>query len=178
MISQSGGFHFELEGAAGLDKLFAAFDNAASRKGMRWAVRDAHKVVFDAVRAHIERLSPSSKISEGPSLRSRMIAALKLRVRRRNPVGTYAMDVKFVDSEAHGLVHYPQGASSSLLTRKTTGRRTFIPAALEFGHGSDKASAARPFMAPAVDASQSQCNAVLSKRLREELDRLVREHAR
>jgi hypothetical protein len=106
--------------------------------------------------------------------------AVKLRARRRNPAGTYAMDVLFAEPEAAGLVHYPRGASSSLATKKTTGHRTFIPAALEFGHKdrSGKPVAAKPFMGPAVDASRRQTEAELSRTLARELDRLVAEHRR
>jgi hypothetical protein len=179
-VSQSGGFHFEIEGAKELDRLFLQFDRVSARKGLRRAVRDAHRVVFKSIKQHIADLTSAVDDRRGPGLRARMQKAIRLRAKRKNKTGTYAVDAIFVNSEAAGLVSYPRGAHSSLETKKTQGRRTFIPAALEFGHKDrqGKPVAPKPFMGPAVDSSRREAEAALKANLARELDRLVEEHRR
>ena len=66
------------------------------------------------------------------------------------------------------LVYYPKGASSSLSTRKTTGRRSYIPAAIEFGHGN---AAPIPFLRKAWFARQRQALDVVLKTMRDGVER-------
>lgn len=161
-----------IEGAKELEAMFAKFNNTAGRKGIRRAVRTAHRVVLDQIKANVRSLSHRHGKVDVVPLRSRMLKALKLRAARKQQAGRYKMDVLFADPEANRLVHYPKGASTSLGTKKTMGTRSFVPAALQFGHGANKQEAAVPFFSQAVDQARQRCQMVLQEELKKELIRL------
>ena len=156
---------FQIDGLDALQRQMETLGPRVAKRVVRTACRAAMKPLHAEVKRRIAALPSSGRAGPLGSLKKRMLRALKLRVAKHQPRGQYAMDVIFVDPESAGLVHYPKGAATSLTTRKTTGTRTFIPAALEFGHGSDRQGSARPFFRPAVDTMRPEVQRVLEKEL-------------
>lgn len=151
-----------------IERLLGSMDKVLARKPVRVAARAAQKIVHRSIVSHINALSASGR--PGPSLRARMAKSLSIRAARKNPPGTYRMDVRFKNPEQYGLVYYPKGSSTSLSTGKTSGRRTFVPFALEYGHGSSKEAAARPFMRPGITAAEPTAERELNSVLWRELE--------
>lgn len=166
---------FRLEGADGLERLIASLPAKMAKKGIRRAVRIAHRIVYDSILQKIQAL-PSSGLLKRRSLKLAMLLNFRIRTPRRQQSGTYAMEAAFENAESAGLVHYAQGSHASIAgTRAKETGRSFIPAALEYGHGSSKEAAARPFMRPGFESAQDKTQRTLAAELANELDLIVRE---
>lgn len=177
---------FQIEGARELERLIASMPAKLAKKGLRRAVRTAHRVIYESIVRRIAALPDSGRLDRR-SLKLAMLMSFRVRAPRRQKAGTYSMDAVFVDSEAAGLVYYRQGAHSKVAfnakdrhgnlvdIRGGEVGRTFVPFALEYGHGSNKAAAARPFMRPGVEAAQTEAARTLATQTAHELDKLVRE---
>jgi len=146
-----------LIGGKEMEAKLLSLERNVGKKIVRAAVRNAQKSLLPYVKGAL------MGISKGGGMAQRMAAALQVRAPKRQQKGSYAIHLQFKD--APGLVSYPKGASSSLSTKVTTGKRSFIPAAIEYGHGMTKEASARPFMRPAVDATIGLRMKILSKGL-------------
>jgi hypothetical protein len=67
--------------------------------------------------------------------------------------------------------YYPVGASSSLRSRKTTGKKSYIPAAIEYGH--DEARPI-PYIRAAWAATRQRDVQIMGKRLKEGIEREIK----
>ena len=134
-----------LIGGKEMEAKLLSLERNVGKKVVRAAVRDAQKALLPYVKGAL------MGISKGGGMAQKMAAALQVRAPRRQMKGGYAIHLQFKD--VPGLVSYPKGASSSLSTKVTTGKGSYIPAAIEYGHGATKEAAARPFMRPAADAT-------------------------
>jgi len=182
----------KIDGLKELDALVQSMPKNLAKKGIRRAVKRAHAVVYEAIRSRIEGL-PNSGLLKRRSLKLAMLMAWRQRPARHRRAGTYAIDGYFEDPEAAGLVHYRRGAHTPLARdvpdrhgrlRRRRGAevgRSFIPAALEFGHaapgqaGGTKIAAAVPFMRPGIDQAKEPAGQVLEAEMKKELDDLVRQ---
>jgi len=71
------------------------------------------------------------------------------------------------------FIGYSKGSAFSMAESRTkkgkvyhkqvSGKRSFVPAAIEFGHGKNKEQAARPFMRPAADVTVRKRIDILTK---------------
>jgi hypothetical protein len=169
---------FQVDGAVRLEQVIASMPAKLAKKGIRRAVRAAHRLVYESIVRKIQSL-PDSGLLKRRSLKLAMLMSFRRRTPRRQRPGTFAMDAVFEDPEAAGLVYYPAGSSSKVsfspagVVRGAESGRAFIPAALEFGHGSDKAAAARPFMRSGVAAVKTVAERTLAAEMARELDALV-----
>lgn len=171
---------FQLTGAAELERLIASMPAKLAKKGIRRAVRVAHRIIYESVLAKINAL-PSSGLLKRRSLKLAMLLNFRIKAPKRQQPGTYAMDAGFNNAESAGLVHYRHGSATAVSYTggerkigKETGR-SFIPAALEYGHGSNKESAARPFMRPGVEEARDRAQRTLEVEIVKELNAIVRE---
>ena len=137
----------QIEGAKELENKLLQLERKVGKKIVRTGVRTAQKSLIPVIKGSL------MAISRGGGMAEKIAKALTVKAARRNPRGTYAVNVQLKDDPA--FLHYPKGSFSSLDTGKTTGKRSYIPAAIEYGHGSNKEQAARPFMRPAADATES-----------------------
>lgn len=155
----------ELKGAKELEKKLLQLETKVGRKIVRSAVRNAQKAMIPTVKGYL------AGISKGGGMVQRISKALTVRAQKRNPKGTYSVHVTIKPDPA--FVGYSKGSAFSLAESTTkkgkvyhkqvSGKRSYVPAAIEFGHGKNKEQAARPFMRPAADVTISKRIKILSK---------------
>lgn len=171
-----------IQGMQEFERLIDSMPKKLAAKGIRKAVKAAIKVVRETIFQRITGLRNSGILGRR-SLKAAMMTSFQVRPPKRQRSGRYSMDAVFVDPEGAGLVYYPKGSATQLFYSggalvKTTGSgtgRSFIPFALEYGHGSNKEQAARPFMRPGVAEAAPKAEKVLSDTIKTELDAIVRE---
>lgn len=151
----------QIEGAKELENKLLQLERKVGKKIVRTGVRNAQKSLLSVIKANL------SAISKGGGMAQKIAKALTVRAARRNPKGTYSVNVQ-IKSQPE-FVYYPKGSFSSLGTRKTQGKRSYVPAAIEFGHGQSKEQAARPYMRPAADATEKSRIKILSDYVRSEI---------
>jgi len=132
-----------LIGGKELERKLLELEKKVGKKIVRPAVRNAQKVLLVAIKQRL------NFIAKGGGMAQKISKALTVRAQKKQKKGSYSINVQLKNDPA--FIHYSKGASSSLTTGKTTGKRTYAPAAIEFGHGKNKEQAARPFMRPAAD---------------------------
>lgn len=110
-------------------------------KAQKTVVRKAVRIALKPMQTEARRKAVSVVGGETGSLLARhvVIAAPK----RQRP-GTYALHVQM----RRGVPEFVHVTKDS--------KQHYLPTAIEFGHGSDKASAARPFLRPAAHGRQDQ----------------------
>lgn len=144
-----------LEGGKELENKLAELEKKVSKKIVRTGVRKAQKVLLTAIKMRL------NWIAKGGGMAEKISKALQVRAPKKQRRGGYAINVQLKSDPA--FIHYPKGASSSLSTGKTSGKRSYIPAAIEYGHGQNKEQAARPYMRPAADMTARQRIEILRK---------------
>jgi len=144
-----------LEGMKELEAKLLQLERKVSKKIVRSAVRKAQKALIPTIKGYLEG------ISTGGGMAQKISKALTVRAAKRNRKGSYAVHVTLNPDPS--FLSYPQGSSSNLATRQTSGKRSYAPAAIELGHGKNKEQAARPYMRPAADATVNQRIRILTK---------------
>lgn len=167
---------FVIEGAAELDRNLATLGSRIERSVIRRAVREAQQPMLKAAQANARALHRGSgglfaagedDLSMSELLaRNIVIAAPKRQIRH-----SYSLHVQ-MRRDVPEFVHAAKGARSIVgFNRDGSVRRgrtigvTYIPAAIEYGHGSSKEKAARPFMRPAADSTRNEVMARLAREL-------------
>jgi HK97 gp10 family phage protein len=146
-----------LIGGKELESKLAAIEKKVSKKIVRQGVRKAQKALIPSIKMYL------AGISKGGGMAEKISKALQVRATRKQKRGSYSINVQLKNDPA--FIHYPKGASSSLSTKKTTGNRSYVPAAIEYGHGQNKEQSARPFMRPAADATVGRRITILVKEI-------------
>jgi len=136
----------QVSGGLELERKLKRLPDVVQKRVVKGAVKSAQSIVLRSVRSRTQnpsrrsarrKIASTSKQNKG-SMAHRMAKNIKLYVRKKKRPGEYSMTVRFkTESEGldQSLIYYPMGSYSSLKSRKTHGKRTFIPAAIEFGHG-------------------------------------------
>lgn len=149
----------KLEGAKQLERKLLSLEKKVGKKIVRKAVRDSHKIMLS------EAKSRAATIVGGAM--GRLLASnLVLRATRRQRRGSYEMQVR-TKSES-------EGAPTEFVHITKDGKQHYIPAAIEFGHGSNKEQAARPFMRQAADATRGQVLAKFIEQLRRGIEQAAK----
>jgi len=145
---------FRLEGAEQLKQRLSALEGKVHNKITRDAVRASGKVLLKASKN-------SAKSMVGGKMGRKLAGAMSLRKqKRRLPRFVQIMNILFrTAGKGGGLVHDSK-----------KGRRTFIPAAIEYGHGANKDKAAIPFMRTAFKRTAAEVTAKLGKALRDGIE--------
>lgn len=139
---------FRIDGMERLDRKLKALPQKVAQRVVRRSVRNAQKIALNAVRTMTLALPVSKRM--GGAMKAAIAKAWQLRVPRRQRAGSYAMHVL--------LASRPEFFHRS----KKTGRTSYIPAAIEYGHGPHAEGAARPYARPAADMSAPLVQAVLA----------------
>jgi hypothetical protein len=138
-----------------LENKLLQLERKVGRKIVRKALRNAQKAMIPTIKGYL------AGISKGGGMAQKIAKALTVRAQKRNPRGTYSVHVTIKPDPS--FISYPKGSFSSLGTGKTSGKRSYIPAAIEFGHGKNKEQAARPYIRPAADATIGKRIKILTK---------------
>ncbi len=149
-----------IDGLETLDRKLANLPGKIAKGAVRRAVRNAQKIVLNALRAKTAAL-PISERRQG-RMRDLIAQAWQIRTPRRQIPGSYSLHVTL-----------PPGAF--IYFSKRTRQRSYIPAAIEYGHGATKEKAARPFARPAADESKSLVEMVLAHDLAQGIERAALE---
>ena len=115
-----------LEGFDGLDRKLTALPQKVAKKIVRTATREAAKVTLKKVKSN-------AKSMVGGNMGALLSRHAKVVVFKHQRKGSYGVQIGMKPNVPE-FDYYPVGASSSLTTRKTTGKKSYIPAAIEFGH--------------------------------------------
>jgi hypothetical protein len=135
----------QLEGGRELQLKLDALSAKVHTRIVREAVRDAMQVNLTAAKASAQSLV-------GGEMGALLAHRLAIRKQKKTlPRFVYAMVCLFKGSD--------------VIYISKSGKRTFIPAAIEYGHGKSKARSAIPFMRQAFASSVSSMIRMLSARL-------------
>jgi len=120
----------ELLGAKRLMKALNELPKIVQKKVVRHAVRVGQKIILGAAK-------DNARSMVGGDMGSRIARALQVRVQKRQKPGAFGMNVQINPAKTQEFIHVAK-----------SGKRTFIVAAIEYGHGN---AAAIPFERSAYD---------------------------
>ena len=152
-----------LEGFEGLDRKLTALPQKVAKKIVRTATREAAKVTLKKVKSN-------AKSMVGGNMGALLSRHAKVVVFKHQRKGSYGVQIGMKPNVPE-FDYYPVGASSSLTTRKTTGKKSYIPAAIEHGHDE-----ARPI--PFIRAAWSSTKARAVKKMASELKQGIEREAK
>ncbi len=126
----------------GVEKLLRKLDKLESQKIQRKIANAALRSGAIIVKEAIKKQTPvQTRVDDRPGHPGLLKRALTVRVQKGRKSGKFGYNALFNTKKFPQLVSYSKGASSNIKTRKATkgtGKRYFIPAAVEFGHGNAK----------------------------------------
>lgn len=138
---------FVIEGAKELERNLATLEKRIQKRVVRQAVRAAQKPL-------LARAKSNAASRVGGTMGALLAKNIVIRAPRRQRKGTYALHVTL-----------RPGVPEFVHTTRA-GRPHNIPSDIEYGHGADKESAARPFLRPAADATKDESLRMLTQQLR------------
>ncbi len=140
---------FYLDGGEQLAQNLATLDARLRRNVITTAVRRSQQIMLKAAQATARTLPRSGRSIYAYSNRRKRQEQIRMaELLARNIV--IAPPKRQIPGSYSVHVQMRRGVKEFVHVSKT-GRRSYIPAAIEYGHGSDPASAARPFMRNAAD---------------------------
>lgn len=138
---------FVIQGAKELERNLATLGPRVQKRVVRTAVRAAQGPL-------LKRAKANAVSNVGGAMGALVSKNIVRRAARRQRPGTYAIHVQ-LRSDVPEFRHTSR-----------SGRETFIPSAIEYGHGMVKEQAARPFMRPAADSTKDEAKRILTRELR------------
>ncbi len=167
-----------LRGAKKLEKKLKRLETKLAKKIVRKSVREGAKVIH-------KRAKSNATVVVTGGLGTLFKKALVIRAWRKQVRGSYGMSVGFNTKKYPELIGYTAGSQSSIATKKFTkgsGRKHFLPAALEYGHvgpgkadsGAPKVTRPRAFMRPAYDYERQTAIRVIETKLWDGIKEAVR----
>ena len=138
-----------LEGASQLRVKLDALPEKVQRRAVRESVRSALKLYLNAAKRNARSVV-------GGKMGALLASTLYLKASKRTRRAYYGM---------LALFHTGRQQSGGLVWTSKKGKRSFIPAAIEYGHGRHKAEAARPFLKPAFEQTKAQMVDTLGREL-------------
>lgn len=138
-----------LEGASQLRVKLDALPEKVQRRAVRESVRSALKLYLNAAKRNARSVV-------GGKMGALLASTLYLKASKRTRRAYYGM---------LALFHTGRQQSGGLVWTSKKGKRSFIPAAIEYGHGRHKAQAAIPFMRQSFDQTKNSMLSTLSSEL-------------
>ena len=108
------------------DAKLARLDNKVARDIVKAATRSAAKVSLKQVKSN-------AKSMVGGKMGALLAKHSVIRVFKHQRRGSYGVQIGMKPNVPE-FDYWPVGASSALTTKKATGKKSYIPAALEYGH--------------------------------------------
>ena len=149
----------QLEGGKELERKLQALGTKVGRKVVRKAVRNAQKPVITAMKANARNMV-------GGHMGGVIAANVVVRAQKKQRRGSYTIDVR-LKSES-------EGAPAEFVHITKEGKRHFIPAAIEFGHGPGKEQVAIPFGRSAADSTRAETLRILAAELKKGIEQLAK----
>jgi len=144
----------QVSGAREFNAMLSRLERKVTNKIAKDICKKAMQPMLATAQANAAALG-SGRMSQLLSKKLKIYLIKKRNLRR----GHFGAKISFQPKVAE-FMGFSSGARSSLKTKKTTGKRYYIPHAIEYGHaypgrgggkGSPKDVAARPFIRPAFD---------------------------
>ncbi len=151
---------FRLEGFKGLDKKLSALPRKVAKKIVRTAIREAAKVTLKKVKSNANSMI-------GGNMGALIAKNAKVIVFKHQRKGSYGVQIGMKPNVPQ-FDYWPVGASSSLTSRRTTGKKSYIPAALEYGHGNARPI---PFIRSAFAATKGRAVRKMASELKQGIER-------
>jgi len=149
----------QLKGGKELERKLQALETKVAKKVVRKAVRVAQKPVLSAIKANARSMVGGHM---GGQIASNMVVRAQKKQRR----GSYAMNVR-LKSES-------EGAPAEFVHITKEGKRHFVPAAIEFGHGPGKEQVAIPFGRSAADSTRAEILRILAMELKKGIEQIAK----
>lgn len=149
----------QLEGGKELEKKLRGLETKVAKKVVRKAVRNAQKPVLTAMKANARNMI-------GGHMGGLIAANVVVRAQKKQRRGSYAMNVR-LKSES-------EGAPMEFIHITKEGKRHFIPAAIEFGHGPGKEQVAIPFGRSAADSTRAETLRILTAELKTGIEQVAK----
>lgn len=154
---------FRLDGFEGLDRKLKKLEVKTAKKIVRTATREAAKVTLKKVKAN-------AKSMIGGNMGGLIAKHAKVIVFKHQRKGSYGVQIGMKPNVPE-FDYYPIGASSSLTSRKTTGKKSYIPAALEYGHDNARPI---PYIRAAWAATKDKAVRKMSTELKQGIEREIK----
>ena len=151
-----------LEGFEGLEKKLVNLERGTANKIVRTATRDAAKVTLVQVKSN-------AKTMVGGNMGALLAKHAKIVVFKHQRRGSYGVQIGMKPNVPE-FDYWPVGSSSSLRSKRTTDKKSYIPAALEYGHGNARPI---PYIRRAWDATRSKAVTVLGESLKKGIERVA-----
>jgi HK97 gp10 family phage protein len=151
-----------LSGFEGLDRKLLSLERKVAKKIVRKATRESAKVVLKQVKAN-------AKSMIGGNMGALIAKNAKVIVFKFQRKGSYGVQIGMKPNVPQ-FDYWPIGSSSNLANRKSKGRKSYIPAAIEWGHGN-----ARPI--PYIRAAWASTKVRAVKKMASELRQGIEKEA-
>ena len=149
-----------LEGFEGLNAKLIALPKKVAKKIVRTSKRESAKVVLKQVKSN-------AKSMVGGNMGGLLAKYAKVIVFKHQRKGSYGVQIG-MKPRVPEFDYWPVGSSSSLTSRKTTGKKSYIPAAIEYGHDNAKPIS---FIRTAWKAKKTSAVKVLGQQLKLGIER-------
>jgi HK97 gp10 family phage protein len=140
-----------VEGAAELERMLAQIGGRVAKKIVRTSVRSGQKVI-------LARVKSNAGTMVGGSMGGKIAKNTKIKAPKRQKRGQYLLATRVMSDPA--FEH-----------ENKDGKRHWIPAAIEFGHGQKKEQIAIPFMRRAADSEENNATSIVIKELGKGIER-------
>lgn len=131
----------------------------------------AKKIVKDATRTAakntLKKVKSNAKTMVGGNMGGLLAKHAKIIVFKHQRKGSWGVQIG-MKSGVPEFDYYPVGASSDLRGRKTTGKKSYIPAAIEYGHDNARPI---PYIRQAWASTKQQDIQIMGRKLKEGIER-------
>jgi hypothetical protein len=140
----------------------------------RLETKVAKKIVKDATRGGakntLKKIKSNAKSMVGGNMGALLAKHAKIIVFKHQRRGSWGVQIG-MKSGVPEFDYWPIGTSSSLSSRKTTGKKSYIPAAIEYGHGN---ATPIPYIRAAWSATKSRAVKKMASELKQGIEREVK----
>ena len=150
----------KLEGFDGLEKKLVSLEKKVAKKIVRTATREAAKVTLGKVK-------DNARSMVGGNMGGLLAKYSKVIVFKHQRKGSYGVQIGMKPNVPE-FDYWSVGSSSSLSSRKTKGKKSYIPAALEYGHDNARPI---PFIRSAFDATRMKAINKMGSELKKGIER-------
>jgi HK97 gp10 family phage protein len=150
----------QLEGFEKLDRQLNTLPKKVAKKIVRTATRKAAKVTLNKVKSN-------AKTMVGGNMGGLLSKYAKIIVFKHQRRGSYGLQIG-MKPDVPQFDYWPVGASSSLTTRRTTGKKSYIPAAIEYGHDNARPI---PFIRSAFETTKAKAVQTLGRELKSGIEK-------
>lgn len=143
----------------------SALDTKTHNKIVRQAVREAGRPVLRAAKANAKSMVGGQM---GKELARHMVLRKQ---KKRLPRFVFAMNILFrIRSMVDPLLYYPLRRARVRKSGKKVLPKSFLPAAIEYGHGANKEKASIPFIRTAFKQTKTEAYKIMERALKRDIE--------